>query len=184
MTHFYLLRHGEVDVDPSKPASEWALSDLGISEALRLVEKGVFADIDVIYSSEEKKAYCTARIIAERLGKKVQKLSNFNELDRSKSGFIENYDSAVNEAFANPSQSSNSWEPCTEALKRFRKGMEILSKKHKNKKILVVSHGIVLTLYFTHLKRQMTNLFSRWKELNFLSYGIVEDSLVVKDITE
>ena len=183
MNQFYLLRHGEVDVDPSKPASELALSDRGRNSALKLVDKGIFANADLIYISEEKKAYSTAEIIADSLGKKVLKLSNFNELNRNKAGFLENYDSAVKEAFTYPSQSRNSWEPCTEALKRFRKGIGIINKKHKNKKILIVSHGIVLTLYFAYLKRQMTHLFSRWKKLSFLSYGIVEDSVVVKDIT-
>ena len=184
MNQFYLLRHGDVDVDPSKPASEWALSDRGRNSALKLVDKGIFANTDLIYCSEEKKAYSTAEIIADSLGKKVLKLSNFKELNRNKAGFLESYDNAVKEAFTNPSQSRNNWEPCTEALKRFRKGIEILNEKHESKKILIVSHGIVLTLYFAYLKREMNHLFSRWNKLNFLSYGIVEDSMVVKDIIE
>ncbi len=44
--------------------------------------------------------------------------------------------------------------------------------------------GIVLTLYFAYLKKEMNHLFPRWNKLNFLSYGIVEDSLVVKDIID
>ena len=184
MNLYYLLRHGEVNVDPSKPANEWSLSDRGKNSIFEVVERGVFDKIDVIYSSEENKAYFTAKIIADALEKKVWKLYNFNELDRSKTGFLKNYDDALKEAFSKLQESRNNWEPCSDALKRFREGIEILDQRHENKRILVVSHGIVLTLYFAYLKGEMNHLFSRWRRLYFLSYGIVEDSTVIKDIIE
>ena len=53
----HLLRHGKVNVDLSKPASKWALSDEGIIEVLGLVKSEVFRDMNFVYSSEEEKAY-------------------------------------------------------------------------------------------------------------------------------
>lgn len=180
MNTFYLLRHAKVNVNPRKPANEWTLSSEGISETRRLVEERMLTDADFVYSSEEEKAYHTAKIIANSIGKEVAELSNFNELNRK--SFLENYEFAVEKAFSNTDGSRNNWESCINALKRFRKGIELIDQKHENKRILIVSHGIVLTLYFAHLKGDMNNLFSRWKRLRFLSYGVVENAAVVKDI--
>lgn len=180
MNTFYLLRHGKVNINPNKPANEWALSSEGINETRRLVKERTLTDVDFFYSSEEEKAYHTAKIIADSTGKKVGVLSNFNELNRK--SFLENYKSAVEKAFSNINESKNNWESCLSALKRFRKGMELINRRHENKRILIVSHGIVLTLYFAILKGDMSNLFSRWKRMRFLSYGVVENAAVVKDI--
>jgi len=180
MNTFYLLRHGKVDIDPRKPANEWTLSSEGINETRRLVKERTLTDVDFFYSSEEEKAYHTAKIIADAIGKEVVAISNFNELDRK--SFLENYESAVKKAFSNINESRNNWESCLSALKRFRTGMELIDQKHESKRILIVSHGIVLTLYFAHLKGDMSNLFFRWKRLRFLSYGVVENAEVVKDI--
>ena len=161
------------------------LSLIGVrarKSTLKLAEKGMFANIDFIYSSEESKAFHTAKIIADALGKKVHKLSNFTELDRSKTDFLKNYDNAVMEAFANLLKSRNNWESCADASKWFRDGIGILNERHENRRILIVSHGIVLTLYFAYLKREINHLFSRWKKLQYLSYGIIEDSEVIRDI--
>jgi broad specificity phosphatase PhoE len=184
MNTFYLLRHGEVKVDPNRPASEWSLSEKGKNAVFELVREGVFRKMDAVYSSEEDKSYSTAKIIADSLEKEVWKLPNFNELDRSKSGFLEDYDNAVKEAFSNFQESRNSWEPCKNALRRFREGMQALNQKHEHKRVLIVSHGIVLTLYFAYLKGEMEHLFSRWRRLDFLSCGIVKDSTVTRDIIE
>jgi len=180
MNTFYLLRHGEVCVDKSKPASEWTLSYEGVRQVHELAKKGTFANVDLIYSSEEEKAFHTAQTIADSIGKEALKLSNFNELHRNT--FVGNYESAIRKAFARINESSSDWEPCLSALHRFREGIEQMNMKYRNKKILIVSHGIVLTLYFAHLNREMNELFARWKKLNFLSYGVVKDSQVVKDI--
>ena len=48
--------------------------------------------------------------------------------------------------------------------------------------ILIVSHGIVLTLYFAKLMDMMEVAYQRWVQLKFLSYGIVEDGVVKQDI--
>ena len=180
MNTLYLLRHGKVDVDVNKPANEWTLSNEGINKVLGLVKNRVFSNVDFVYSSEEEKAYHTARIIANSIGKEVVRLSSFNELNRKL--FSDNYESAVKETFLNISNSRSNWESCLHALERFIEGIELVNQRHENKKILIVSHGIVLTLYFAHLNGDMNNLFSRWKKLKYLSYGIVENSTVIKDI--
>lgn len=180
MNTLYLLRHGKVNVDVNKPSRRWTLSNEGINEVLGLVKNRVFRNVNLVYSSEEEKAYHTARIIANSIGKEVVRLSRFNELNRKL--FSQNYEHAVKEAFLNINKPRNNWESCLHALERFLEGIELVSQRHENKKILIVSHGIVLTLYFAHLNGDMNNLFSRWKKLGFLSYGVVENSIVVKDI--
>ncbi len=72
--------------------------------------KGALDSIDVPHSSEEEKAYSTAKSVADATEKRVLKLVNFNELDRDKSGFLENYEYAVQEAFSNVDELKNDWE--------------------------------------------------------------------------
>ena len=76
------------------------------------------------------------------------------------------------------------WETIDSAMKRFNQGVEELSSKYHSKKLLVVSHGIVLTMYFASLLNCMDEAFDRWKKLRFCSYGIVKNGEVIKDIIE
>ncbi len=184
MNTYYLLRHGKTNIDPSKPPSEWTLSEDGRTSLQRFARRPLFREVNFVYSSTEAKAYSTAKMIACSLQKKVSQMVNFNELNRNKGGFIGKYENALREAFSNIQESRNNWEPCQMTLERFKEGIEILNQKHDHKKILVVSHGIALTLYFAFLKEEMDNLLSRWKKLRFLDYGIVKDSRVVRDIID
>ncbi len=184
MNTYYLLRHSKANIDPSKPPSEWTLSEDGRASLQRFARRPLFREVNFVYSSTETKAYSTAKMIAYSLQKKVSKMVNFNELNRNKGGFISKYENALREAFSNIQESRNNWEPCQTTLERFKEGIEILNQKHDHKKILVVSHGIALTLYFAFLKEEMGNLLSRWKKLRFLDYGIVKDSRVVRDIID
>ena len=180
MNTFYLLRHGKVCTDKNKPPKEWPLSREGIRQVFELAKNRTFENVNFIYSSEEEKAVHTAQIIADLNRKKVLKLSNFDELNRNR--FVENYESAIGEAFSNINKSRSNWESCLSALHRFKEGIELMNMKYKSEQILIVSHGIVLTLHFAFLKGEMDKLFFRWKKLNFLCWGVVKDSTVVKDI--
>ena len=93
------------------------------------------------------------------------------------------YEKSVKWAFENPHKGIHGWETTSSALKRFTRAVEEV-KKREEERILIVSHGIVLSLYFGVLTHQMDNLYSRWKKLAFGAWGIVEDRNVLKDIVD
>ena len=182
---FIFFRHALTKIDHTKPAYQWVLSDEGMQEAKKILTSGEFDDIDVIYTSTEKKAIQTAYYLSKKLEKEIIADSRLNELNRGHD-FIDTkkeYEETVAKAFLHMNSRVQKWESAHNALTRFQKTIEEIGKKYSNKKILVVSHGIVLTLYFVKLLELSPNeLFTRWKSLLFCDWGIVKEGKVIKDI--
>ncbi len=183
---FYFLRHGETKVDRDVPISKWVLSERGEAQAKQLAQEGVFKDVDLIFSSTEKKAYQTALPIAESLGKEVAKLEEIVELDRDKGNFMEaeEYEKTIEECLKHQSESVNKWETAVHALDRFLDKIDELDRKYDNKKILVVGHGFTINLYFAKLLGVLDKVYERLETNDFADWGIVKNQLVMKDITE
>jgi alpha-ribazole phosphatase len=80
----YLIRHGEIE-----PAArgklightDVALSETGVKQAWRLAEKLARVRLDAIYSSDLRRAYRTAEIIAERNQMRAQSSAAWREID-------------------------------------------------------------------------------------------------------
>ncbi|MHA1954074.1 MAG: histidine phosphatase family protein [Candidatus Heimdallarchaeaceae archaeon] len=184
---FIFLRHALTKIDPSRPADQWELSEEGIKNIKEIVMSGVFDDVDVIIASAEKKAIQTASYIANKLVKEIVADACFNELNRGFSfqASKREYDKKVEKALMNREKCIDNWESANSTLDRFLKGISILDQDYSNKKILVVCHGINLSLYFAHLLQIPENLiFPRWKNLEFCAWGIVISKKVVKDIVK
>ena len=181
---FYLLRHAATKLDRNKAASKWLLSEEGKRQAEKLAKSGVFNDVDIIISSAEKKAYQTAKPIADRLNKDIIRIPELNELDRDAGGFLEKgeFDKTVNFAMTHLDRSVHDWETTAHALERFSKAIDKIDSEHEKKKILIVSHGCVINLYFAKLLGELDEVNDRWKKTTFCSWGIVENGGVVKDI--
>ncbi|MBD3157597.1 MAG: hypothetical protein GF309_02300 [Candidatus Lokiarchaeota archaeon] len=177
------LRHCESELDFNIPVSQWSLSAKGKQHAKKLASSGQFDDVETIIASEEKKAHQTAQPIAKRNSLSIMELPNFNELNRDVATPLtkNEYEKSVKLAFEKPHEGVHGWETTSSALKRFTRGVEEV-KKRQETKILLVSHGIILTLYFGVLTQQMDQLFNRWKKLTFGACGIIEDGNVVRDI--
>ena len=81
------LRHAKTEQDPHLNATAWGLSEEGKRQAQSVSEIPVLNEVDVIYTSEEKKAILTAEPLAKKLGKDISPLSFFNEITRG-DGFL------------------------------------------------------------------------------------------------
>lgn len=181
---FYFLRHAETKVDKNTPISKWILSEKGKEQARQLAEGGSFDDVDIVCSSAEQKAYQTAKLIAEKLGKAVTRLAEINELDRDAREFLgpDDYEEKVEYCLKHPSESVNSWETVEHALERFEKKIDELDRQYENKKILVVGHGFTINLYFAKLLGVLDGVYERLNKNNFGDWGVVKNQKVVKDI--
>lgn len=178
------LRHAETLVSPDSPASEWHLAPSGQSESYELAASGVLGKIDAIVSSDELKAIETAEPFARILGLEIERNHNFRELNRNAGPFLgrEEYISCVRDLLSNPSAQPNGWECAADALTRTKSGVQQIMSQHGLKRVLVVSHGLVLTLYFADLQATMHEAFDRWNRLPFCGWGVVSNNRVLRDI--
>jgi len=189
-TELILLRHAEPQIQIELAPSQWGLSSDGKSQAVKLALSGVFNDVDVFISSTEPKAFQTAALVALRQKKTVDRNPLFNELNRDGGFYLTSsqYKIAVHTVLKDNSYKIDGWETATGALNRFKRGIEDVLAKYDSQRVLITTHGIVLTLFFSYLLEVETNIpipeiaLVRWDELKYGSWGIVKDNKVVKDI--
>lgn len=181
---FYFLRHAEIKVDRNLPVSKWTLLEKGKKQAKGLANTNTFDDIDVIISSDEEKAYQTAKIIAAKLGKQIIRIPELNEIDRGKDGFLtkEKFERTIKLCLTDMDKSIRNWETASHALDRFSKQIEKLESQYENKKILIVSHGCVINLYFAKILNKLDKVFESWLRNSFCDWGVIENHQVIKDI--
>ncbi|MHA2179704.1 MAG: histidine phosphatase family protein [Candidatus Thorarchaeota archaeon] len=180
----YFLRHGLTSIIPGIAPSKWPISDEGRRHASKIASSGIFDEIEVVVSSMEEKAYETAVPVSSRLGLPILTDPAFNELDRDRGGFMSlaSYSDTVHRVLVEPSFEVSGWELSGAALERFQEGIDKMEKGHESENVLIVSHGIVLTLFFSHLLGLSDESPSRWDALGFCSWGLVRKRKVVRDI--
>ncbi len=182
-TLIHLLRHAETRLDSNVPADRWHISEEGMESARILASSGVFDEVDMIVTSDENKALETAEPFAKRIDAEIIRNSSFNELDRGTGPFTsrEEYLERVRTALGAPESSTSGWEVAANALGRFTKGIDAFESGTGARSILLVSHGLVLSLYFAHLLNAK-DVYERWRRLGFCYWGTVRGGKVLKDI--
>ena len=180
----YLLRHAETKVDYRKSARNWDLTETGQISSMELAKSQVFSKIEGIVHSSENKAKQTADIIANETGAETYELEEFDELKRNHTGFLTNeeYRALIRETLTNWERPAQGWESGEAALRRFMEGIRRTNMMFHSKNILIVSHGLVLMLYFSSLTHFQKIAYERWTQLKFLSWGLVRDGRVLIDI--
>jgi broad specificity phosphatase PhoE len=180
----YLLRHAETKIDRRKSVRNWDLTESGKLSCMELAKSQVFSKIEGIVHSSENKAKETADFIAHETGAETYVLDEFDEIKRNRKGFLttEEYRALVRKTLTNWERPVQDWESGEDALTRFMDGIRRTNIMFHHKNILIVSHGLVLTLYFSALTHFQKIAYERWAQLNFLSWGLVRDGRVLIDI--
>ncbi|MHA1864470.1 MAG: histidine phosphatase family protein [Candidatus Thorarchaeota archaeon] len=180
----YFLRHAETKIDRRKSVRNWDLTEAGTLSSMELAKSQVFSKIEGIVHSSENKAKQTADFIANETGAETYVLEEFDELKRNHKGFLENeeYRARVRLTLTDWENNVPDWESGEDALARFIDGVRRTNMMFHNKNVLVVSHGLVLTLYFSALTHFWKIAYERWAQLKFLSWGLVRDDRVLIDI--
>ncbi len=180
------LRHAETKVVKRVKNSEWPLTNKGELDALDIAKSKFFDDIDIIIASAEEKAYETILPLAEKLKKKILREADLNEIMRDHGKFLgtKEYLSTMKLCMINKDQSFNNWETANKALMRFSKKIEEIDYKFDEKKILIVSHGTVINLYFASFLGKLDSVFIRAQTNTFCDYGIIQNKKVIKDIAK
>jgi broad specificity phosphatase PhoE len=171
-------------VNLAKPARDWPITAAGAKLARELAASEKFSEIHGIIHSSELKAKQTAEAFAEGLEVQMYQLSGLDELARDHEGKLndEEYRERVYRTFSNPGKSVPGWESANSALKRFEDAVRKVDIMFHQKNVLIVSHGLVMTLYFCKLKNFQSIAYERWKQLEFLAWGMVRDGRALVDI--
>lgn len=183
----YFIRHADKVKDRNKPTNDWPLSETGIKQAQELADSNKFKDIDLIYSSDIERAYQTAKPIADKLRKNVERCKELNELymDDGEILFDDEFRKAIDDTLTHLYTSFHGWEPAHNALERFSKKIEEIDKEHDEKNILIVSHNIVIVLFFSKLLDKLDHVRERGliiKDSYYNYIGIVQNEKVIQDV--
>lgn len=162
---YFIIRHGESKANvagillshPKEGTVSFGLSKKGKKQVRNSILKNkknklLGSDI-IIYSSDFLRAKETAEIAKNLLGiKKINYHKNlreryFGKLDKTD---LNNIEEAWKHDEKNANHKHKGIENPNKVLKRILALINILEKKHKNKKILLVSHGDVLQILHTH----------------------------------
>lgn len=168
--HLILIKHSLPEIDENVPAREWGLSSAGLIRAKSLVEKLQPHRPELIFSSLEIKAQQTAGILAESLELGILTAPGLQEHDRIGIPFYsqDEFHILVKTFFERPDELVFGNETAHQALGRFRKSIEMILESHNDKKVAVVSHGTVISLFVSWLTGVVGYLV--WKELSLPSF--------------
>ncbi len=160
-TIIYVVRHGQAKgnkEDLLLGQFDVPLTEKGKMQALKSSDFFKNKDINFIYSSDLKRAFETAEVIAEKIGKKVikDKLLRERDIDVFENLTLKEAKEKVakNSPFFTLSDKEKltykftpNMESAFETEERFRKFCHLTAKKHPGKNIVAVTHG-GLMLYF------------------------------------
>ncbi len=178
------IRHAETKIDKDIPIEEWVLTETGEEQAKQIANLGEFDDADILISSNENKSYLTIKPLADKLDKEIIKIEDLGEIKRPDSEKLtsEEYKNMKTKIFQDLNFTNYGWETANHALGRFKSAVEEIDKDNENKKIVICSHGTVMTLYFAFLQNKLNRLLERWRSLRFGGYGMIKNNKVMRDI--
>jgi len=148
-----LVRHSLPEIVEGVPAHAWELSDEGRARVERLAEKLEQYQPEIIGSSVEPKARETAEILCKTLGVDIVVMDGLHEHERSGVSLVskDEFQLLVRELFEKPDELIFGNETATQALERFKTSVELIMSLYDGKRMAIVSHGTVISLFASWL---------------------------------
>lgn len=154
MTTVYLIRHSvrmplnviesiNTNQDNTVLSEKIILSVEGEKRAQLLSEKKELQNIDIVYTSNCVRTLQTAKYIIEKQNLKVNIDERLNE--RKKDPFTKIHD--FKEQFYNENFKPINGESQLEVKNRFAEAFQEIINKHKNKRIIIFSHGYAIMFF-------------------------------------
>jgi len=168
----YLITHAHTQQKKEADATRWELSETGKAQAVALARLPFWGEVDrVVVSSEAKTRLTVVPVLAaRRLPLTVD--PRLDELGRG-SGWVEDYAARVAEVFAHTERSIGGWESAAAALTRFLGSIHALRDAFPQETIVLVGHGLTLSLFRAHLLGQEQVNFADWQRLSFCAVAEV-----------
>ena len=148
MSKLYFITHPSVQIIKNQSIDQWGLSDKGIDETRGLLKLDFWNEINVVYSSPEKKAVQTAQLVSSECKLEICLSDCLSEVDRSSTGFIDydKYIEAIKNFYNRPDESIQGWESANNATKRITECVKSIMSNHKDQTVAIVGHGATGTL--------------------------------------
>ena len=174
MNQLILVKHSLPEIDENVPAREWRLSEEGRVRAKLLADRLRPYQPEVVVSSVEPKARQTAETVGAELGLVSHVVEGLHEHDRSRVPFYskEEFQTLVQGFFAKPDMLVFGDETAGQALTRFRESVNAIVKTYEDKKLVIVAHGTVISLFVSWLTGQDGYLI--WKDLGLPSFVFLD----------
>lgn len=147
----FLIRHGEIEPNAMGKLighTDAALSERGVEQARRLAEKLAHVRLDAVYSSDLRRAYRTAEIIAEHNRVRAQPSAAWREINmgmwegRTLSGLNDEAPEKVSSLLSDPASFEYpGGESFAAFTKRIYEALEQLLQIHPSGEIALVVHG-------------------------------------------
>ncbi len=169
-----LVRHSLPEIQKDHPAREWKLSSNGRLRARLLSERISAYPVDVVFSSVEPKAVETAQIIAAAWDAELHVVEGLQEHDRSNIPYLTRptFESAVQEFFNQPDTLVFGRETANQAYERFSGAISALLADYKDRDLVIVAHGTVISLFVSRLTG--TSAFVFWEKLGMPSFVVID----------
>jgi isoleucyl-tRNA synthetase len=187
---FYVMRHGEARSNVErilscKSGDGMLLTEKGKKDVQEIADKLKKEKIDLIISSDIDRTKQTAEIIAKELNIKIifdkrARETNVGDYDLRKMSEIEDFEDKWEKGINMKFPNGDDWLSLGERAREF---YNELFSKYRNKKVLVVSHGDVLTAleasisgknYLQEIKRIHADSYIEKGELRELKYKIAD----------
>lgn len=182
-TELILVRHGETEWNKSlrfQGQQDIGLNEVGLEQADKVSNFLARWEIDLVYSSDLKRAYSTAIKIAEPHGFEVKKSPGLREMNfgswegLSYKDIRARYPDIVEKWFDDPTSThppGGEW--VKEFQKRIVKTVEGILAESKGKRIVIVTHGGPIRVYLANLLGMPVRLYWRL-EVDNCSVSIVK----------
>lgn len=183
--YLILVKHSVPEMDESRPTNTWRLSAAGRLRAQRLAEELARFEPEVIVSSDEPKAQETAEIVARRFQLDMQLLPGLHEHDRSNVPFLSHdaFQASIYDFFRKPDELVFGKETANAAHARFYRAVHSVLNEHRNKTVIVVTHGTVISLFISRLTGSSDlELWNRLGLPSFVALDLGSNALIVSDI--
>lgn len=160
----FITRHGETQWNIEKRMQGWNDSPLtkkGIEDSKKLGERLSNVNFQCIYSSSSKRAFESSKYIIGNRNTEIILLDDLREIKHGNwqglkhSKIEELYKEEYFNFWNNPDLYENdTGEDFFQLFKRVESVMKMITRKHKEGNILVVSHGVVLKAIYTIVKKR------------------------------
>lgn len=176
-TIIYLIRHGQTEWNLEERMQGYKdspLTKVGVTQAQKLHDRLINKKIHLIYSSESKRAYDTAKIIQGNRNipiyssKKLKEI-NMGEWEGMKQiDIIKKYPEAWNNFWNDPAKyiPIGQGESYEKLKNRVIPALENIINSNHGKNIMIVTHRITLKVIMSYFKNQDINVISSNPDIN------------------
>ena len=149
MAKIFVVRHGETEILSNLPSDQWKLKDGSFDVIKTMLKEVDITDTRVIYYSPLAKSKQTAQNISEILGLSLEERQCLREVERYFS-FVEKeiFETRLAEYFYG--DNDRNFESIGDARDRIISCLKSLIAGSPGKSILIVSHGMIITLLYSH----------------------------------